>query len=169
MNIVDIALILILLLGAFTGYRKGFLSELFSVLAIILGILAGFKLMGAAMLLLMNNYSIDEKILPYVAFGIVFLVVVIVVSMLGNFFKASLEKTVLGNVDQVAGAMLGIFKTAFMISVAIWLTTSMEFEIPPHLSEDSWLYPITASIAPTVTSWVAEIFPIFRDLFGGHS
>jgi len=166
---IDIALIIIFLIGAFGGYRKGFLSELFSLFGIILGILAGFKLMGIAMVTLADRYDIEDKILPYVAFGVVFLIVVIVVSLVGRLFKSAIEKTVLGNADQVAGSVLGLLKTAFMVSVVLWITNSMEMSVPEHWSEGSWLYPLTASLAPTVTSWVAEIFPVFSDLFGGQS
>ena len=169
MSKIDIALIIIFLIGAFGGYRKGFLSELFSLLGIILGILAGFKLMGAAMLMLDKNYQVDEKILPYVAFGVVFIIVVIVVSLLGKLLKSSLEKTVLGNADQVAGSVLGVLKTAFMASVLLWIASSVEMEIPEKWSEGSWLYPFTVTLAPEVTHWIAEVFPVFSDLFGGHS
>ncbi len=169
MSKIDIALIIIFLIGAFGGYRKGFLSELFSLFGIILGILAGFKLMGIAMVTLADRYDIEDKILPYVAFGVVFLIVVIVVSLVGRLFKSAIEKTVLGNADQVAGSVLGLLKTAFMVSVVLWITNSMEMSVPEHWSEGSWLYPLTASLAPTVTSWVAEIFPVFSDLFGGQS
>jgi membrane protein required for colicin V production len=165
---VDIALIIVFLIGAFGGYQKGFLSELFSLLGIILGILAGFKLMGVAMITLSGYYDIDDQVLPYVAFGVVFLLVVIIISLLGRLLRSSIEKTVLGNADQWAGSVLGMFKTAFMVSVVIWITSSLKLNVPEHWAENSWLYPMTASLAPTVTSWVAEIFPVFGDLFGGR-
>jgi membrane protein required for colicin V production len=169
LSIVDIVLIVFLLIGAFGGYREGFLSTLFSLLAIILGILAGFKLMGNAMLMLSSRFAINEKILPYVAFAVVFIVVIICVSLLGKLLKSSLEKTVLGSADPVAGAGLGILKTAFMMSVVLWIIGSLNIEFPEHLTEDSWLYPNVQSFAPAVTSWVAEVFPVFSDLFGGNS
>ena len=167
MSKIDIALVIVLIIGAIGGYRKGFLSELFSLLGIILGILAGFKLMGIAMVNLAQHYDIDEKILPYVAFAVVFLIVIIIVSLLGKLLKSSIEKTVLGSADQVAGSVLGLFKAAFMASVILWITTSMEMNIPDNWTEDSWLHPRIASLAPTVTSWIAEVFPVFSDLFGG--
>jgi membrane protein required for colicin V production len=166
---IDIVLVIIFLIGAFAGYRKGFLAELFSLIGIILGIFAGFKLMGVAMIKLADNYKVDEKILPYVAFGIVFFIVVILVSLLGKMLKSSLEKTVLGNADQVAGAGLGLLKAAFMASVFLWITSSVNLGIPETWSKDSWLYPFTASIAPEFTTWVAQVFPVFGDLFGDRS
>ena len=169
MTIMDFVLVIVLLIGAVGGYRKGFLSELFSLLGIILGILAGFKLMGIAMVNLSRHYDIDDKILPYVAFGIVFIIVTILVGLLGKFLKSSIEKTVLGNADQLAGSILGLLKAAFMASVVLWIISSVQVNLPEHWMEDSWLYPPIASLAPTITSWVAEVFPVFNDLFGGRS
>jgi membrane protein required for colicin V production len=162
---IDIVLGILLIIGAFAGYRKGFLTELFSLVAIFLGVLAGFKLMGNAMVLLSQHYNINEKVLPYVAFGVVFLVVIIVVSLIGNVLKASLDKTIFGNVDQLLGGVLGVIRTAFMISVLLWITDSLKISIPEHWTENSWLYPFTAKVAPTVTSWVNYVFPFFRGLF----
>jgi membrane protein required for colicin V production len=163
---VDIVLIIILIVGAVAGYKKGFLSELFTLLGIILGVLAGFKLMGAAMLMLDEHYDINENVLPYVAFGVVFLIVVIGVSLLGKIFKSSLEKTLLGSVDKLAGGLLGVLKTAFMLSVLIWITSSLNINVPERFTEDAWLYPTVARFAPAVTVWIGEIFPVFSDLFG---
>lgn len=169
MSKVDIILAIILLIGAVSGYKKGFLSELFTLLGIILGVLAGFKLMGSAMLFLDERYDINEKVLPYAAFTVVFLIVVVGMVLLGKFFKSSLEKTVLGSADKLAGSLLGILKTGFMLSVLLWLGSSLAIYIPDHLSEDSWLYPTVVRFAPAVTSWVGEVFPVFKDLFGQGS
>lgn len=166
MSKVDIVLIIILIVGAVAGYKKGFLSELFTLLAIILGVLAGFKLMGAAMLMLDEHYDINEHVLPYAAFGVVFLIVVIGVTLLGKFFKSALEKTLLGGVDKLMGGLLGILKTAFILSVLIWITSSLNVYVPEKFTEDAWLYPTVTRFAPAVTSWIGEIFPVFSDLFG---
>src|SRR5688572_26074438 len=101
------------MIGAFTGYKEGFLVGLFSFLALVLGVLGGFKLMGWAMLFLASHFNVDEKVLPYFAFAAVFIVIVIAVRLLGSTLKASLDKTFLGRLDQFAGAILGLFKTAF--------------------------------------------------------
>lgn len=169
MSKADIVLIIFLIVGAIAGYKKGFLSELFTLLGIILGVLAGFKLMGAAMLLLDEHYDINENVLPYAAFGVVFLIVVIGVTLLGKVFKSSLEKTLLGSADKVIGGLLGILKTAFMLSVLIWLFTALNVYAPKSFTEDAWLYPAVARFAPEVTAWIGQIFPVFSDLFGQES
>jgi uncharacterized membrane protein required for colicin V production len=49
---VDLTLSIIILVGAYSGFRDGFRAELFSLLTIFLGVLFGFKLMGMAMVYL---------------------------------------------------------------------------------------------------------------------
>lgn len=165
MSFADIAICILLIIGAYAGYKEGFLMELFSLLAILLGVLGGFKLMGWAMVQLADNFNVDKNVLPYIAFGVVFIVIVVCVRLLGNMIRLSLDKSFLGRMDQVAGGVLGIFRAAFMLSVVLWLMDSFHVDIPNHWTEDSWLLPIIAGFAPKVTSWIGEIFPVFKDVF----
>jgi membrane protein required for colicin V production len=161
---VDIALIAIIIIGAISGYREGFLMELFSFVALVLGVLGAFKLLGWAMLFLSDHFDVDKDILPYVAFGVVFLAIVIVVKLIGNMLKLSIDKSFLGRVDQIAGAALGLLKTIFIVSVLLWIADSLHYHLPDRWTEDSWLLPQVASFAPEIADWVSEVFPIFRDV-----
>lgn len=165
MSSIDIAISIIILIGTYSGYKQGFLMSLFTLLAIILGILGGFKLMGWAMILLAGEFDIDKSVLPYIAFAVVFVMIVITVRLLGNLVKWSIDKSFLGSADQVAGAILGIFKATFLLSVFLWIIDSLRIEFPERWVTDSWLYPKVAAFAPAVTSWISEIFPVFRDVF----
>ncbi len=165
MSTVDIVLIAIVLIGAFAGYRKGFLMELITLFGLILGILGGFKLMGYAMLMLDDRFNINEKVLPYLAFAVVFVIIIIVVSLIGKMIRSSLDKTLLGGADKIAGAVLGVFKMAFMVSVVIWILDALQISVLDSMAEDSKLFALTASVAPLVTSWIAEVIPAFGDIF----
>ena len=139
--------------------------SLFSLLAIILGILGGFRLMGWEMILLANEFNIDKVVLPYIAFSVVFVAIVIAVRLLGNVIKLSIDKSFLGSADQIAGAFLGVFKTAFLLSVFLWIIDSLRIDLPERWVSDSWLYPKVSAFAPVITSWISDIFPVFRDVF----
>ena len=159
MSIVDIVLALIILSGAYGGYKDGFLVSLFSLTAIIVGVLGGFKLMGSAMILLGRNYKIEESILPYVAFGLVFIIIAVCVGLLGRIIKASIQKSTLGTFDQIAGALFGIAKVAFMLSIILWITDSLNLRLPTGLTANSWLQPAIANFAVKVTQWIGSILP----------
>ncbi len=161
----DLFLLVVFLIGAYSGYKEGFLMELFSILAIVLGVFGGFKLMGWAMIYLQEHFHADKATLPYIAFIIVFIVIVIAVTLIGRMFKHSIDKTFLGSIDRLMGACLGIFKAAFMISIIIWIADSLKFTLPEDWTAGSWLYPFTASLAPVVSSWIGGFIPFFKEIF----
>lgn len=137
----------------------------FSLLAIVLGVLGGFKLMGLAMVFLASQFDIDQTFLPYIAFAVVFLTIVIVVRLVGNMLKYTIDKSFLGKMDQAAGALLGLFKTLFVLSVLLWILNSLKLSLPDRWTEDSMILPYVESFAPWMTSWISGIFPFFRDIF----
>jgi membrane protein required for colicin V production len=165
LTISDIVLVILIILGAYSGYRDGFIVSLFSLVAIVLGMLGGFKLMGSFMILLSNKYNIDEKVLPYLAFGLVFIIIVIAVNLLGKLIKTTLDKSILGWFDKGAGALFGTVRMAFMISILLWIIDSLKVPFPKEWVENSWLHTNTANFAPMVTKWVGGFLPIFKDIF----
>jgi membrane protein required for colicin V production len=162
---IDIFLVVLILIGAFSGYKQGFLMELFSVVAIILGIFGGFKLMGEAMELLQKNFNADKSVLPYIAFAMVFLIIVAGVLLVGRTLKASIDKTFLGRMDAIMGSFLGVFKIIFLASVILWILSSLRYTFPETWTEDSVVYPFVARIAPGLAQWMAQFLPFFSEIF----
>ena len=165
MSAIDVVLGILILVGAYHGYKAGFLLELFSLVAIVLGVLAGFKFMGWAMVALGQKIEINKDMLPYVAFAMVFIAVVIVVNLLGKLVKTSVDKTLLGPVDEVGGAVVGLVRTTFVFSIALWIVDSLNLSFISEWTEDSWLYPVVADVAPKFTHWISGFFPFFKDVF----
>lgn len=165
MSKVDITLAIIILVGAYGGFREGFIVEMFSFLAIVLGVLGGFKLMGWAMILLEREFHVDSQTLPYIAFATVFVIIAFAVNLLSRLVRDRVSKSFLGKADQVAGALLGFLKTTFMVSVVLWIFHSLKFKFPEHWTEGSWILPMVADLAPKITHKMAEFVPIFEGVF----
>lgn len=165
MSKVDITLAIIILVGAYSGFQEGFLMEIFSFLAILLGVLAGFKLMGWAMILLEKNFNVDSQTLPYIAFATVFVSIVFIVNLLARLVRDKMNKSFLGKADQFAGAVLGFFKTTFMVSILLWIFFSLKFDFPERWTEGSWILPMVAEVAPKITHQISEFVPIFKGVF----
>lgn len=165
MSKVDITLAIIIMVGAYSGFKEGFLMELFSFLAILLGIFAGFKLMGWAMIALEKEFNVDSQTLPYIAFATVFVTVVFLVNLSARLVRPRLDKSILGNVDHIAGAVIGFFKTTFMLSILLWIFFSLKFDFPEHWTEGSWILPMVAGLAPNFTHTIAGFVPIFEGVF----
>jgi membrane protein required for colicin V production len=161
----DIFILLIIVAGGIAGYREGFLMELISVVAILLGVLAGFKLMGEGMIILQEKFHADKSTLPYISFAAIFIIIVVLVNLLGRFVKTSIDKTFLGSADKALGAALGIFKTLFMLSIALWIADSLKITPKESWTEGSWLYPFTALLAPRTADWIGGFVPVFKEIF----
>ncbi len=67
--------------------------------------------------------------------------------------------------DQVMGAALGSFKTLFMWSILLFIIDSLRITFPESWTEDSWLYPFTAKLAPSVANWLGDYIPVFKEIF----
>lgn len=165
MSKIDLFLMLVMLFGAYQGYKDGFLMGLFSLLAVVLGVFLGFKLMGFGMTFLEREFNADQKTLPYISFFLIFVIVVVLVTWLGKSIRSSIDKTFLGRVDESMGLILGIFKTMFMLSIVMWILDSLKYNPKAEWTEGSWLYPFTAKLAPDLAGWIAQFVPFFREIF----
>lgn len=150
--------------GAIGGYREGFLMTVMSLAAVILGILGGFMLLGKAMLMLDSNFRINESVLPYVAFAVVFVLIVVLVSWVGGLLRETVRHTFLGGIDQAVGAIMGMVKTAFLLSVTFWILNALKVDIGGWFAS-SRLYAVIEGFAPQVAGWIGELIPAFRSVF----
>lgn len=165
MSKADIAILVIMLLGAWKGYKDGFLMGLITLLALVLGIFGAFKLTGEGMLILQEAFHADKDTLPYITFFVIFVAIVVLVTWLGKAIRHSIDKTFLGRVDEIFGSLLGAVKTLFMISVALWIADSFKHSLSNEWTEGSILYPFTAHLAPGLARWVAQFVPFLQEIF----
>ena len=139
--------------------------EIISLVAIILGVIGGFKLMGNAMLMLGFNFNIDKGLLPFAAFGIVFIIIVVVVSLLGKLIKSIFDKSAFGLADDILGGVFGLIKAIFLVSVMLWIISSVGHDPLKNLTANSHLYPLISDFAPYVTSLVGLVIPSLGKIF----
>ncbi|MBK8290010.1 MAG: CvpA family protein [Flammeovirgaceae bacterium] len=98
------------------------------------------------------------------SFLLIFLIVVVAVTFIGGRIKNSMDKTFLGKMDAAAGAVLGLLKYAFSLSIILWLIDSFKISLPESWVSDSKLYPIVAHVAPTIASFLEISYHFSRKL-----
>ena len=164
MSTLDIILLIFLAYGAFRGFRKGLVMEIVTILALIIGIIGAFKLLHQGMAFLDKHFEIGGTILPYVSFIIIFIIIVILINVLGKSVKKVLDMTLLGSFDNMVGAIIGMLKWAFAISVIIWLSNAVSLTFPDDWVSGSFLYPLIEPVAPITFDFLAYIFPFLKGL-----
>ena len=165
MNITDIILLLILAFAGYRWYHRGFLVSLLSIVAFFLAIILAFMFMDWGVTILDDYLDEFNGFLPYLAFALIFIITAAGISLLGKALKKVLDLTLLGSFDNIAGAIMGVSLWVFGISVFIWLTDSVGFELPNSWVQDSILYGKIRSIAPVMIDGVSEFIPMIKDLF----
>jgi membrane protein required for colicin V production len=169
LSTIDIVILLLLLLGAYKGYTKGLLLEIIGILAFFVALVAGFKLLHWAMEVLSTQINISESLLPYIAFLVLFAAIVIGINIMGRALKKILDMTFFGTFDNMAGAIIGLFKWALGISVLIWLLNTLEVELPSEALASSYTYGLLQPFAPQLFSTLGEVLPSTENLFQHHA
>ncbi len=121
MNWLDIVLIVILALGAFSGLKTGIIKVLFTIVGIIVGvILAGrFSDNLAGVLTFIDNPGWAK----IAAFAIILVVVLIISGVLAAVLSKLISLVLLGWVNRLVGAVLGLIVGAIFCGaiLAIWV------------------------------------------------
>ena len=114
MNWLDILLIILLIASAIGGLITGLIKTVFSLVGLIVGIiLAGhFYVPFSAYL----GFIPTEKGPLIAAFIIIFLAVMIIATILGILFTKLISAMLLGWINRLGGAVLGVFLGAIFLA-----------------------------------------------------
>ncbi|SDN08902.1 CvpA family protein [Siphonobacter aquaeclarae] len=162
MNFLDLFLLLPLAYGAYTGFQRGVLVEIIAVVAFVVSIILGFKLLNEAIAFISPYVSetIARKFLPYIGFSGVFVLVIFTINRFGWLLRKSIRYTLMGSFDSMAGAVVGLFTYAFGVSLFLWLLSALHVGYPDkRQAAASMVYPVIRPLAPKVMDKVASAIP----------
>lgn len=165
MNIIDIIIVVFFGIGAYTGFKKGFILEIISLAAFFIAIILGIKLLDIGVDFVSNYIEGYDKVLPVIVFTVLFIGIIILLNWMGKLLKKVLNMTLFGSVDNFVGALLGIIKWALIISIFLWIFGSFGGKINPEYTTESFLYTPVSSLAPNLFGMISSIFPFIEEFF----
>ena len=165
MNVVDIIFILILALAGYRGYQTGFLISLISIFAFVVATISAFMLLHWGVQILDDLIDGFSGILPYLAFVIIFVGVAILINVIGKILKQAIDLTMLGSFDNLGGAIIGVLKWIFGLSLLIWLTDYLGFEVPAEWKQGSIMFAKLEPVAPFIIEGCSEYLPFLKSIF----
>jgi len=115
MNWVDAVIIVVALLAAFAGFRQGLVLTIFSAL----GLIAGVAIAGWTYEPLADLISPDAAWASVVAFVIIMLIVLFLFNLVGTAIKQFIKVIMLGWVDSLGGALIGLFVGSLLAAAAL--------------------------------------------------
>jgi membrane protein required for colicin V production len=161
---VDIGLALLLLWGAWKGYKTGLVLVLINTLALIAAIVIGFKFLTEATILLDGQIKGGKMILPVLAFILLFGGTYFSLRWFAGFASRSLKQTLLGPVDQAAGAVLGLFRMAFIVSSVLFSFDLLGIKMKLPGNQELILLPALLKFGAFSLKGLAPLLPFLKKL-----
>jgi len=91
MNYIDLVLVIILIIAAFQGFQKGFIVELASLAALILGIWGAIKFSDWTAGFITKTTGFHSDNMNTIAFVLTFIAIVILIHILGKVLDSAIK------------------------------------------------------------------------------
>ena len=153
MSWLDIIILLPLLIGLIRGLMKGLIGEVFSIAAVILG-LVGAKMWSAQFASwLLLQFEWPEAVCIVIAYALLFLGIALALNIVAHLLAKLFQKISLGWLNRLAGGIFGIAKWGLVILVIVFglhrLDTDFQF-INKELKDQSIVYTQCTQIAEKI-------------------
>jgi membrane protein required for colicin V production len=162
--IIDLLFVVVMLLAIWKGYRRGLIVALFSFVAIFVGIAAALKLSVLVADKLALGTKVSREWLPFVAFILVLVVVVLLVWIAGKAIQKATEAVMLGWLNRLGGILFYAALYALVFSVILFYAEQMRW-ISAATLDQSRIYPFVRKAGPLAINTFGDLIPWFRDMF----
>ncbi len=144
MNLIDIIILIPLTWGAFKGFRNGFLIEIATLAGLVAGVF--LALIAADVVGRVLEAMVSWNPIPYkfMAFVIVFVIVVVALKFLAKVMEHMLKAIHLNFLNRAAGLLAGALKLALFLSIFMIFVNYLNPHItilPDKLREGSLFLP----------------------------
>jgi membrane protein required for colicin V production len=162
MNIFDIIVYLSLAWAVFNGWRRGFLLQMLSLLAVVAALFFATQY-GSE---LERILGIDVGVQGVVGFIVIFVAAMILIAVSGYVLRAVFRFAGLGAIDVLLGILFSVAKVALIVSVLFsWFDNankSYEWASRECVAESRWYEPVKG-ITDKLTPYFEELADKFLD------
>lgn len=159
MNWIDLIIIVLLVLGLARGFIDGFVRELASLMALILGIWGAIKFSAFTASKLYDYFDMTGRYVGIIAFLITFIVIVIIIHFIGIAVDKFVDTLALGFLNRLLGLVFGVFRSALILSVIFVVFNAIDAKhhfLPRETIAQSKFYNPIADIAPVIFPIIGE-------------
>lgn len=162
MNIFDIIVYLSLAWAVFNGWRRGFLLQMLSLLAVVAALFFATQY-GSE---LERILGVDIGVQGVVGFIVIFVAAMILIAVSGYVLRAVFRFAGLGAIDVLLGILFSVAKVALVVSVLFsWFDNankSYEWASRECVAESRWYEPVKG-ITDKLTPYFEELADKFLD------
>jgi membrane protein required for colicin V production len=162
--LIDFTFAALLILAIIKGYQKGLIFAIFSIIAFIVGLAAALKLSTAVAAYLKDSISVSAKWMPFIAFALVFLIVVLLVRLGTKLVEKTFQAVLLGWVNRIGGILLYAALYFIILSIFIFYAEKLQL-LQPATIQSSVTYKFIQPWGPKLMDNIGSLIPFFKDMF----
>jgi len=143
MNFLDIVILIPLGYAAWQGFKRGFIIEVFTLLALFVGLYAGIHFSEFVSNGISKMTDSQSKYLSTISFTLTFLAVGAMVYFAGKAIEKIVKVTMLTPLNKIGGVIFAILKGSYIVSVILMLLNGYDQNdkfIPKESKDGSLLY-----------------------------
>lgn len=162
--LIDFTFAVLIILAIIKGYQKGLIIAVFSIIAFIIGLAAALKLSAVVAEHLQGSISVSAKWMPFIAFALVFFVVIVLVRLGARLIEKSFQAVMLGWLNRLGGIVLYAALYTIIVSIFIFYAEKLQL-LQATALESSQTYPFIQPWGPKVMDNFGRLIPVFKDMF----
>ncbi|MCD8313387.1 MAG: CvpA family protein [Bacteroidales bacterium] len=158
--IIDIIILLLLILAIVMGIRKGFITQVISIVALILGVWLSCRFAT-----LLGNWSAEKlhtsaHLMKFISFAVIFILVSLLLFWVGRLIEKTVKILMLSWLNRLLGVIFSLLKYLIIIGLVLILFDSLNsdfhFLSREYLESSRIYYPLRSAIS--------GVFPYLRDM-----
>lgn len=152
---IDIIYIIIVLVMAFHGFKKGFFSQLFIIVGLVFGLLVAY-LFADDLSPTISEIVGEGKWNNMISFIIIFVLFFGICQLLNKAFKSSLESLGAQGIDKIFGFSFGLAQGWIIVTAITFILTMQPIFDPTPIFQDS-------TIGNKIISLIPDLEKIYPD------
>jgi len=159
MNFIDVLFLIPIIYAVYKGFKNGFIIEICTLLALLVGIYAGIHFSDGTANFLKTNWNFDSEYMPVIAFTVTFLAVGALVFFGGKMLEKVVDVAHLTPLNKFLGVLFALIKILYFISVFVVLLESYDEKgdfIKEETKSESILYEPIKTISLTTIPRLKE-------------
>ncbi len=125
MSYVDLFFGLVLAWGAYSGFSKGLIKELASILGVIIGIFLAKNYYPYLDIKLKPIFESEAGFISILSAILIFLLTIMVFKIIAKFLTKFLKIIALGLLNRIIGSVFGIFKTVLLLCILVFIFSNI--------------------------------------------
>lgn len=160
----DLITVALLVLFFILGWSRGLLLSVFTLIAVIAGVLCSLKLSGTLAIWLLERGWVTSGWSQLISYILLFTAVVVLVRLLAKAFASTLRIFGLEWLNKLAGGLAYVFMAAVVWSSLLWIGNQMHL-LTPETIVGSRTYDYLKELAPIVSAQAGRLLPFAKDIF----